>query len=87
MSAEEEISQLSDRAEYNRTALQELAVMRCKLICDGIRSPHWHSEASLKLNEQTMAVFRRALEISSTRLQTLETEKRLRAMGDSGDCG
>jgi hypothetical protein len=86
MSAEREISQLRDRTAYSRVALQELALLRCKLVCDGIHSPGTCAATSLKLNEQTMAVIQHALEISTTRLETLEAERRFRTMGDLADC-
>ena len=78
MTAEEEISQLRDRIRYYRIALQELAVMRRRLVVDGLRRPGEASEASLRLNEQTMAVIQRALEVSTTRWANLEAEQQLR---------
>ncbi len=86
MTAEQEISQLRDRATHNRKALQELALMRCKLVCDGIRRPGERSDASLKLNEQTMAVIQQALDVSTTRLATLESEQHLLKVGAMASC-
>ncbi len=86
MTAEEEISQLRDRATHNRSALQELALMRCKLVCNGILRPRERSDASLKLNEQTMAVIQQALDVSTTRLATLVSEQHLRTVGAMANC-
>ena len=86
MTAEEKISQLRDRTAYNRIALQELALMRCKLVCDGIHRPTERLESSLKLNEQTMAVIQQALEVSTTRLEALEAEGRFLASDEIAKC-
>lgn len=86
MTAEEKISQLRDRTAYNRVALQELALMRCKLVCDGIHRSTEHLESSLKLNEQTMEVIQQALELSTSRLEALEAEQHLRAMNELANC-
>jgi hypothetical protein len=77
MKAEEEIFQLRERNAFNLRALRELARMRGELLCNTLPIPMQNREATLNLNEETMAVFRRAFEISNARLVELECQQRV----------